>query len=71
MKSMTDRKMDMSGGQPESEGFFPEQPQRKVLDRPGEIRGMRYPDTEEAVYRDQTQMTTATSANMPKADFRH
>jgi hypothetical protein len=71
MKSMSDRKMDMTGGKPDSDAFFPEEAQHKILKRPGEIRGMRYPDTEEAVYRDQTQMTTATSSNMPKDNFRH
>jgi len=61
----------MRKGEPESEDFFPEQPERRVLARVGEVRGFKYPDTEDAIFRDQTQFVKATSNNLPKPDFRH
>ena len=69
MKPMTDRKMDMGRGEPES--FFPDAPHKKDLRRPGEVRGFKYPDTEEAIHRDQDQQVKATNAGMAKPDFRH
>ena len=69
MKPMTDRKMDMGRGEPES--FFPDSPHKRALKRPGEIRGFDYPDTEQDVERDQEQQIKATSASLPKPDFRH
>ena len=69
MKSMSDRKMDMVKG--EGESFFPEQAHHKILPRAGEIKGFKYPDTEEALHRDQQQFVKATSGNMPKPEFRH
>jgi len=71
MKSMHDRKMDMHKGEPDSDGYFPAQPERKVLARPGEVRGFKYPDTEESVFRDQSQFVKATNNSLPKPDFRH
>ena len=71
MKPMRDRKMDMRSGEPDSDGFFPDHPEHKVLMRPGEIRGFRYPDTEEDILRDQNQFVKATDRNLPKPDFRH
>jgi hypothetical protein len=69
MKPMNDRKMDMKRGEPES--FFPDSPQRKEMKRPGEIKGFKYPDTEELALRDQEQFVKETSSNMPKTGFRH
>lgn len=71
MKQLSDRKMDMKRGNPESSGFFPEEPHRHVMARAGEIKGFKYPDTEEAIHRDQNSMVKDTSKNMPKPEFRH
>ena len=69
MKPMTERNMDMKKGQPES--FFPDGAERKAMPRAGEIKGFKYPDTEEAIHRDQQSEVTATSRSLPKPDFRH
>lgn len=71
MKSMSDRKMDMSAGKPKSDSFFPEDAHSKEMKRPGEIRGHKYPDTEEMVYENQNSMVKGISANMPKDSYRH
>ena len=71
MKKMTDRKMDMSRGEPDSEGFFPEQPHMKKIKRVGEIRGIDYPDREEDIYEDQEQGIRASDRARPKEGFRH
>ncbi len=49
MKSMSDRKMDMNRGEPDSDGYFPESAHHKKLGRVGEISGHKYPDTEELI----------------------
>ena len=71
MKQMSDRKMDMNRGEPDSDGYFPESAHHKKLARAGEIKGFKYPDTEEAIHRDQESMVKETSKNMPKPEFRH
>lgn len=71
MKPMSEKKMDMRKGEVMSEPFFPESPEHKPLARAGEIRGFKYPDTEELVHRDQEQFVRDTSSNMPKTGFRH
>jgi len=71
MKPMSDRKMDMNRGEVDSEAFFPESAQHKKMARAGEIKGFKYPDTQEAVHRDQEQGVRETSKNMPKPEFRH
>lgn len=71
MKPMTERKMDMGKGPVDSDGYFPEMPEHKKLSRPGEIKGFKYPDTEELVLRDSEQAVKETSKNMPKTGFRH
>lgn len=71
MKSMNDRKMDMNKGEVDSEGFFPEAPYHKKLSRAGEVRGMKYPDTEEEIARDQNETIKATNRSLPKASYRH
>lgn len=71
MKPMSERKMDMNRGEPDSDGFFPEQAHQKKLTRVGEIKGFKYPDTEEAVRADSEQGVRETSKNMPKSGFRH
>ncbi len=71
MKPMSDRKMDMKRGEVKSEPYFPEAPEHRALARSGEIRGFKYPDTEQDVHRDQEQFVRETSSNLPKPDFRH
>lgn len=71
MKPMNQRMMDMRKGEPESSAYFPEMPHRKELPRAGEIRDFKYPDTEEAILRDQNQYVKNTNSNMPKPEFRH
>ena len=71
MKPMNEKKMDMRPGKPMSDGFFPEEAHTKALGRPGDIKGFKYPDTEEAIYRDQESFVKDTSKNMPKSEFRH
>lgn len=71
MKSMNDRKMDAKAGMPKSEPFFPENPERKVYARAGEINNRKYPDTEEAVLADQNQAVRSTNSGAPKPEFRH
>lgn len=71
MKPMNEKKMDMNRGEVDSEAFFPESAHHKKLARAGEIRSFKYPDTQEAVHRDQEQFVKETSKNMPKPEFRH
>jgi hypothetical protein len=71
MKSMKDRSMDMNKGGVDSDGYFPSEAKHKILSRPGEIRNIDYPDTEEATQRDIRQAITETSKNLPKPGFRH
>lgn len=71
MKNMSDRKMDMRKGMPDSDGFFPESPEMKAMPRAGEIKRFKYPDTEEMIHAQQQQFVSATSKNMPKSEFRH
>jgi len=71
MKPMSEKRMGMGKGEVISEPYFPESPEHKKLARSGEIRGFKYPDTEELVHRDQEQFVKETSANMPKTGFRH
>jgi hypothetical protein len=71
MKSMKDRKMDMSKGMPASEGFFPESPERKIMARVGETKGFSYPDKEEDIHRDQQSFVKDVSKAEPQKDFRH
>lgn len=69
MKPMSDRKMDMRKGEPES--FFPDGAERKPMPRAGEIKGFKYPDTEEAIHRDQMSSVGNVSKSLPKPEFRH
>jgi len=71
MKPMNQKELGMRKGEPDSEGFFPEQPHVKILRPVGEVTGFKYPDTEEAVYRDQEESVRDTSRAIPKKDFRH
>lgn len=71
MKSMSDRKMDMSKGGPDSTGFFPEEAHNKKLMRAGEISEHKYPDTEEAIHRDQQSFVKDANKAKAKPDFRH
>lgn len=69
MKPMSDRKMDMKRGEPDS--FFPDAAEKKELKRPGEIKGFKYPDTEEAIMKAQEDSIRGISRDMPKPEFRH
>lgn len=71
MKAMTDRKMDMRPGKPESSAFFPEEAHRRELRRAGEIRGIDYPDNQEDIYGDQEQAIRASNRARQKEGFRH
>lgn len=71
MKPMSERKMDMNKGEVDSDGYFPEAAHHKKLPRAGEIKGFKYPDTEEAINKCQEEFVKDTSKNMPKAEFRH
>lgn len=71
MKPMSERKMPMKKGEVKSEPYFPETPEHMPMARAGEIRGFKYPDTAEAIHRDQEQGVKETSKNMPKPEFRH
>lgn len=71
MKAMSDRKMDMSVGKPKSEGFFPEEAHSKDLKSPREIRGMKYPDTQEEILKDQEQAVMASDRGAQDAGYRH
>jgi hypothetical protein len=69
MKPMSDRAMKMKKG--EHESFFPSDAHMKKMGAPGEIKGFKYPDTEEAIYACQEHDTKEVSKNMPKPEFRH
>lgn len=71
MKKMSERKMDMNKGKPESSSYFPEEAEMRPLPKVGEIKGFKYPDTDQAVHSDQQEFVKDTSKNMPKAGFRH
>ncbi len=71
MKPMKDKRMDMSRGEVDSEAFFPESAHHKKMPRAGEIKDFKYPDTEEAVHRDQESFVKDASRAQPKQDFRH
>ncbi len=71
MKSMSDRKMDMNKGKPKSAEFFPEEAHQKSLPRAGEISDHKYPDTEEAIHRDQQSFIKDANKAKAKPDFRH
>lgn len=69
MKSMNDRKMDMHKGS--NSEIFPSEPHMKMMKRPGEIKGFKYPDTEEASYSASEGQVKGISKNMPKSEYRH
>ena len=71
MKPMSERKMDMNPGKPKSAEFFPEEAQRRELPRSGAITDNKYPDTEEAIHRDQQSFVKDVNAAKAKPDFRH
>ena len=71
MKPMSDRKMDMHKGEPDSDGFFPSAAHQRNLGRCGEITSPQYPDTEEMVLADSNQAVREANKNKPKPGFRH
>lgn len=71
MKPMNDTKMDANKSGIDSDGYFPSEAKHKVFPRAGEIRGFKYPDTEEATHSDTQQAIKETSKNLPKPGFRH
>lgn len=71
MKPMSDRKMDMNRGEPDSDGYFPDMPHHKPMPRAGEIRDIVYPDTEEKIHSEQQQAVKESNAARMKPGFRH
>ena len=71
MKPMTERKMDMSRGEPDSDGYFPESPHKRGLPKAGEIRGIDYPDTDQKIHSEQNQGVSASNAGRQKESYRH
>lgn len=71
MKSMTDRKMDMNKGGVKSAEFFPEEAHHKAMPRAGEISDSKYPDTEEAIHKDQQSFVKDANKARAKPDYRH
>ena len=71
MKPMSSRKMDMNPGNPKSDAFFPENAHNKPLARAGELSDHKYPDTEEAIARDQQSFIKSANRAKAKPDFRH
>ena len=71
MKPMSDRKMDMRRGEPDSDAFFPEEPHMSVLPKNSDIRDMKYPDTEEMIHKDQQGAVKDANAARMKEGFRH
>lgn len=71
MKSMKDRKMDARPGMPKSDAFFPETAHVKTMDRAGDMKMMKYPDTEESIYADQQQGVRSVNSASPKPGYRH
>lgn len=71
MKPMTERKMDMSRGEPDSDGYFPDAPHKRALPRGGEIRGIDYPDTDQKIHGEQNQAVKASDAGRQKEGYRH
>ena len=71
MKPMSQSKMDMNKGNPDSANYFPEEAHHKILARPGEIADQKYPDTEEAVLRDQKSFVKDADKGRSKPYYRH
>lgn len=71
MKPMSERNLGMNKSGVDSDGYFPDAVKHKVLPRAGEIRGFKYPDTEEAAHSETNKAIKEVSANLPKPTFRH
>jgi hypothetical protein len=71
MKPMSDRKMGMNKGNPKSSEFFPEEAHNKSMPRAGEIGSPKYPDTEEAIHKDQQSFVKDANKGKSKPDYRH
>ena len=71
MKPMSDRKMDMRRGEPDSDGFFPKEAEMRSLPPVGDVKGFEYPDTDERVHKDQQEAIRDTSKNLPKPGYRY
>lgn len=71
MKSMNDRKMDMSRGKPMSDSYFPEDAHQTDLMKSGEISTPKYPDTESEIHQDQEQFIRNSDKTRLAAGFRH
>jgi len=71
MKAMSDRKMDMSRGEPDSDNYFPESAHKRPLPKAGEIRGINYPDTDQQIHSEQNQGVKASNAGRQKEGYRH
>jgi hypothetical protein len=71
MKSMNDRKMDMSAGWPGEEAAFPQSPMGKRLSRVDAVSPGSYPDTDEAIVSAQKMSTSKINKNRPKDSARY
>lgn len=71
MKPMKDKRMDMKGGPVDSEAFFPEKAEHRKLPRAGEIKGSKYPDTDEQIHSEQDGAVRSAQRAAPKPSFRH
>ena len=71
MKSMSDKSLGWSKGSPKSDGFFPSEPQNKVMGLPGSIPKGMYPDNQEDILRDQNQAVKSCKAGKAKEGYRH
>lgn len=69
MKPMKDRKMGMGSG--EADSFFPNSPNSRKLPLAGEIKGFKYPDTDQAIHSCQNDSVSKVNKSLPKPEFRH
>lgn len=70
-KSMTDKSMNLKKGQPKSAWFLPEDEQYKELPGCGQIKQMKYPDTEQDIVSYQNDFVKKASKASPQPGFRH
>lgn len=69
MKPMSDKSMKMRKG--EASSPFPTEAHAKMLPKAGEIKNMKYPDTEEAIHSCQQHEIAASNRGKAKAEYRH
>ena len=69
MKKMSDKKL--AWGSEKSDDFFPKGVHMKDLKKVGSPSGFKYPDSAEAIERDQSKSLSTMNNNKPKEGFRH